>query len=54
MYLGIIELRFDVERLHDLELEKLPEVKLLPVRRGVGDLTHKNMGTQLLHLKASK
>ena len=52
MYLGIIELRFDVEGLHDLELEKLSEIELLSVRCCVGDLAHKNVGTQLLHLNA--
>ena len=25
-HLGVVELRFDVERLHDLELEELSEV----------------------------
>ena len=37
-----------------MELEKLSEVELLPVRRRVGDLAHQDVGAQLLHLKASK
>ena len=50
MYLGIVELRLDVERLHDLELEKFPEVELLSVGCRIGDLADEDVGAQLLHL----
>ena len=50
MYLGIVELRLDVERLHDLELEKLSEVELLSVGCRIGDLADQDVGAQFLHL----
>ena len=49
-YLSIVELRLDVERLHDLELEKFPEVELLSVWCRIGDFADKDVGAQLLHL----
>ncbi len=49
-YLGVVELGLHVERLHDLELEKLPEVELVPPGGRVVDLADEDVGAQLLHL----
>ena len=48
--LCVVKFRLDVERLHDLELEELPEVELPFGGRVVENLANENVGSEFLNL----